>query len=176
MKTKLTVLLTLLAAWPAAAEDYLPFTERYGHQFENEQAWDEAAVILPDYPEAGRGNWFALYVNPTYANQAEVLLPLEKAADGSLRYVLSIRAPGGEPNYTYEGIRCHDLHQRPFAFGDNGNRRWIAPRNAQWRLYDNYRTAADPVRGRLMRIFCEDGIPRDAAEAEQRLQRFGKRS
>ena len=170
----LPALLVLLVTAPAAA-DYTPFHERYGHQFEDEKPWDEGEITLPAYPDAGQGEWISLYVSPTYRNQAQVQLPLEVNQDGSVRYVLSIRAAGGQPNYTYEAFRCRDSLYKAFAFGDNSTQSWIPSRQSQWQNFDHYRAASDPVRARLMRIFCEDGRPSDQQDAERRLRRQASR-
>jgi len=77
---------------------------------------------------------------------------VQQAADRSMRYVLAVQPQGGQPNMSYEGMRCGDRHLRSFAFGDNTNRRWIAPRNNVWRKFDSYVNANDQVRSRLMAI------------------------
>jgi len=74
---------------------------------------------------------------------------------------------------SYEGMRCGDRHHRSFAFGDNTNRRWIAPHNGTWRKFDSYTSANDPVRGRLMAIFCNDGRALTAQELDQRIRSLG---
>lgn len=176
MNKLLPALAALLAAAPLAAKDYTPFHDRYGHQFEDEKPWNESEVRLPPYPDAAQGEWIDLYVSETYGKQVRVALPPELSSDGSLRYVIAVQAGQGRPNYSYEGLRCKDRFHRPFAFGDNSNSRWIESRSAQWRHFDNYRAASDPARGRLVRILCEDGTPKDAAEAEQRLRSGAGRS
>ncbi|OAM27887.1 hypothetical protein A7P95_06145 [Eikenella longinqua] len=163
----------LLAACAAASAEYVPFAERYGYQFEDEKPWEEAAVELPAYPSLQSGEWFDLYINPTYRNKVSLQLPVQMAADRSLRYVLAVAVPGGQANMTYEGMRCGDRHLKTFAFGDNTNRRWIAPRNTGWRQFDSYVNANDPVRGRLMAIFCNDGRPLNEQELDQRIRRLG---
>ena len=86
-----------------------------------------------------------------------------------------IRAAGGQPNYTYEAFRCRDSLYKAFAFGDNSTQSWIPSRQSQWQNFDHYRAASDPVRARLMRIFCEDGRPSDQQDAERRLRRQASR-
>ncbi len=163
----------LAVAWTAAAAEYVPFADRYGYQFEEEKPWEEAAVELPAYPSLQSGEWFDLYINPTYRNKVSLQMPVKMASDGSLCYVLAVAVPGGQANMTYEGMRCGDRHLKSFAFGDNTNRRWIAPRNTGWRKFDSYVNANDPVRGRLMAIFCNDGRPLTEQELNQRIRSMG---
>lgn len=147
--------------------------ENRSYMPEEEKPWEEAAVVLPDYPDLQRGEWFELYINPTYRNKVWLQLPVQQAADRSMRYVLAVQPQGGQPNMSYEGMRCGDRHHRSFAFGDNTNRRWIAPRNGTWRKFDSYISANDPVRGRLMAIFCNDGRALTAQELDQRIRSMG---
>lgn len=170
------ILVAVLAAGlSAAATAYVPFAERYGYQFEEEKPWEEARVELPAYPDLQSGEWFELYIGQTYRNTVLLQLPVQMAADRSMRYVLAVQAPGGQPNVTYEGIRCGDRHLGFFAFGDNSNRRWIEPRNARWRKFDSYVNANDPVRSRLMAIFCNDGRALTGQELDQRIRSLGGR-
>ena len=37
--------------------------ENRSYMPEEEKPWEEAAVVLPDYPDLQRGEWFELYVN-----------------------------------------------------------------------------------------------------------------
>lgn len=171
----LTVSFGILAAVPAVA-DYVPFAERYGYEFDNEKPWEESAVVMPAaYPEREDAG-VELYVNPTYPNRVWVHLPLELADDGTLRYVLAIRTPGGVVNYSYEGIRCVGNSHKVFAFGSGSTGSWLPFKTAEWVHFDSYRAANDKPRARLMRLFCEEGRPLNRDVSEQLLrENAGKR-
>jgi|GEM_PF-1224861 len=115
----------------------------------------------------------ALWFHGTEHTAQLMHIASQQAADRSMRYVLAVQPQGGQPNMSYEGMRWGDRHLRSFAFGDNTNRRWIAPRNNVWRKFDSYVNANDPVRSRLMAIFCNDGRALTAQELDQRIRSMG---
>lgn len=163
-------LLPLLLVLPTfALADYVPYADRYGHVFDNEKPWEESELTLPEQAVLPDRH-IELYVNQTYTNRAFVHLPVVLADDGSLRLGITIRTPNGTDNHSYEGIRCLDHHHKTYAFAGGSSNSWHIPRQSTWQHFDSYRSAADPARARLMRIFCEDGRPLTAETANRLLQ------
>lgn len=168
-------LLTLLLLPALAYADYVPFADRYGHTFDNERPWEESPLALPERVNLSEQP-IELYVNQTYTNRAFVHQPITLADDGTLRYSLTIRTSSGSDNHSHEAIRCTDHHHKIFAYGNTSSPNWHIPRQSTWQHFDSYRAANDPVRARLMRIFCEDGQPLTAETANRLLQQqAGKR-
>ncbi|MDO1508885.1 MULTISPECIES: CNP1-like family protein [unclassified Neisseria] len=148
----------------------------------------EADVALPAFPDTRNGGWFDIYVNNTYTKKPKILLDsIALAPDGTVRYVLNIQSKQGYDNLSSEGIFCAGTSfslkesQRSsfkvFGYGDTVNKRWITPRNGEWKPIGAILNTADPVRGVLYRAFCEDGKPENEQALRERvIRRAGSRS
>ncbi|OSI15349.1 CNP1-like family protein [Neisseria dumasiana] len=148
----------------------------------------EADIGLPPFPDLQSGHWFDIYVGNTYDKKPKILLySISIAPDTSVRYVLNIQSKQGYDNLSAEGLFCADTtfstkeskrsSFKIFGYGDTVNKRWITPRNADWKPIGAILNSADPVRGVLYRAFCEDGKPGSAEVLRQRvMERSGKHS
>lgn len=148
----------------------------------------EADIGLPPFPDLQSGHWFDIYVGNTYDKKPKILLDsISIAPDTSVRYVLNIQSKQGYDNLSAEGLFCADTtfstkeskrsSFKIFGYGDTVNKRWITPRNADWKPIGAILNSADPVRGVLYRAFCEDGKPGSAEVLRQRvMERSGKHS
>ncbi|KPN73708.1 CNP1-like family protein [Neisseria sp. 74A18] len=148
----------------------------------------EADIGLPPFPDLQNGHWFDIYVGNTYDKKPKILLnSISIAPDTSVRYVLNIQSKQGYDNLSAEGLFCTDTtfstkeskrsSFKIFGYGDTVNKRWITPRNADWKPIGAILNSADPVRGVLYRAFCEDGKPGSAEVLRQRVtERSGKHS
>ncbi|SUA36086.1 Cnp1 [Neisseria zoodegmatis] len=146
----------------------------------------EADIGLPAFPDTRSGNWFDIYVGNTFDKQPKILLDsLIIAPDTSVRYVLNVKSKQGHDNLSAEGLFCADTSFsikeskrssfKIFGYGDTVNKRWITPRNAQWKPVGAILNSADPVRAPLYRAFCEDGGPANVEVLRQRvIERVGK--
>ncbi|OSI34693.1 CNP1-like family protein [Neisseria dumasiana] len=157
-------------------------TEKAAREFK------EADIGLPPFPDLQSGHWFDIYVGNTYDKKPKILLDsISIAPDTSVRYVLNIESKQGYDNLSAEGLFCADTtfstkeskrsSFKIFGYGDTVNKRWITPRNADWKPIGAILNSADPVRGVLYRAFCEDGKPGSAEVLRQRvMERSGKHS
>ena len=122
-------------------------------------------------------------MDENYGKQPKILLDslqIMPAPDGSIRYILNIRSDKGYDNLTAEGIFCARSSIRfgndklssykVFGYGDTVNRRWIQPRNTEWKPIGGALSRNDALRAVLYAAFCEDGIPTDTHGLIQRLK------
>lgn len=94
------------------------------------QATEEVPVELPPFPK--EENLKSFYVSPTSTHTFMIDLPsvsIEK--DGVIRYTLVSKSRTGALNISHEGIRCHTLDRKSYAFGrSNGD--WVRSRHDEW--------------------------------------------
>ena len=106
----------------------------------------EHTAALPPLPDTHSEGWFDIYVDEDYGKQPKILLDslqIMPAPDTSIRYILNIRSDKGYDNLSAEGIFCARSSIRfgndklssykVFGYGDTVNRRWIQPRNTEWK-------------------------------------------
>lgn len=95
-----------------------------------EEAWREATLALPPYPDQARlleldidtgANPFRYYLDPE---------SLSVGADRVVRFTTVIVSPSGVRNVTYEGLHCGERTQRRFAYGSGGD--WHPLPGADW--------------------------------------------
>ncbi len=135
------------------------------------RTWQEVTVQLPPAPL--QENLVSFYVSAATDNHFYIDgTTLMVGADGVVRYVLVVRAPGGASNVSFEGMRCATRERRLYASGrPDGS--WVKPRNSDWRrILDvpaNRQHAA-----LFLDYFCPAGvIVGDADEARSALRRGG---
>ncbi|OSI07212.1 Cnp1 [Neisseria animaloris] len=183
-------LLAAIQAFAVPRSDKNTLTNTRYQESEAERAareFKEADLPLPAFPDTGSSGWFDIYVGNTYSKKPKILLDsITPAPDGTVRYILNTQSNRGYDNLSSEGIFCAGTSfslkesQRSsfkvFGYGDTVNKRWITPRNGEWKPIGAILNTADPVRGVLYRAFCEDGKPESAEALRERIvRRAGKR-
>ncbi|WP_239427746.1 CNP1-like family protein [Snodgrassella communis] len=165
-----TVLLTMLLSvcTLALARKETLYNEHYIGPDEN-QAWEELAVPMPAYPTANE-QWANIYVNQTYTGQPKLMLnSISIHTDHTVHYILNQQSNQGINNLSTEAIHCPTRRMKVFGFGDDVNKRWIQPRNSQWKVIGTTLNQLDKVRSVLYQTFCEDGLPRNQQELMKRI-------
>ncbi|HEY9931187.1 TPA: cryptic protein cnp1 [Neisseria meningitidis] len=180
------LLLLALAAGTSLAAGFsqkdTPINTRYRETPEEAAAreFKEHTAKLPPLPDTHSDGWFDIYVDENYGKQPKILLDslqIMPAPDGSIRYILNIRSDKGYDNLTAEGIFCARFSIRfgngkpssykVFGYGDTVNRRWIQPRNAEWKPIGGTLSRNDALRTVLYQAFCEGGVPADTKTPER---------
>ncbi|MCP1661204.1 CNP1-like family protein [Neisseria perflava] len=182
------LLLTLAAAsafaLPRSDKDTLTNT-RY-QESEAEKAareFKESEVALPPLPDTKSGDWFDIYVDAAYDKKPKILLSsiqIMPSPDNSIRYILNTQSSQGYDNLTAEGIFCarstfdygEDKRSsyKIFGYGDTVNKRWIQPRNAEWKSLGSAMNRNDKLRATLYNAFCVDGTPTTQEGLIERLR------
>lgn len=188
MRRAILLILTLTAGTSLAtsfSQKDTPINTRYRETPEEAAAreFKEHTAELPPLPDTHSNGWFDIYVDENYGKQPKILLDslqIMPAPDGSIRYILNIRSDKGYDNLTAEGIFCARSSIRfgndklssykVFGYGDTVNRRWIQPRNTEWKPIGGALSRNDALRAVLYAAFCEDGIPTDTRGLIQRLK------
>nr|WP_101121154.1 CNP1-like family protein [Neisseria meningitidis] len=199
MRRTALLLLALTAGTSLAAgfsQKDTPINTRYRETPEEAAAreFKEHTAKLPPLPDTHSDGWFDIYVDENYGKQPKILLDslqIMPAPDGSIRYILNIRSDKGYDNLTAEGIFCARFSIRfgngkpssykvfgygkpssykVFGYGDTVNRRWIQPRNAEWKPIGGTLSRNDALRTVLYQAFCEGGVPADTKGLVQRLK------
>ncbi|WP_239323902.1 CNP1-like family protein [Snodgrassella gandavensis] len=166
-KTMFATLLLGVCALALARKETL-YNEHYIGPDEN-QAWEENAVPIPAYP-AGNEQWANLYISQTYTGQPKLMLnSIHINTDHTIHYILNQQSKQGINNLSAEAIHCPTRRMKVFGFGDDVNKRWIQPRNSQWKVIGTTLNELDRVRSVLYQTFCEDGLPRNQQELMQRI-------
>lgn len=138
-------------------------------------------MALPAVPATDSGEWFDLYINNTFTKKPKILLDsIAFAPDRTVRYILNTQSARGHDNLSAEGIFCAENSlslnansrstYKIFGYADTVNKRWITPRNAEWKPIGAILNSADPIRGVLYRAFCVDGLPDNDAALQQRVR------
>lgn len=167
IKTVLTVLLLGVCACALARKETL-YNEHYIGPDEN-QPWEEQAVPMPAYP-AGNEQWADVYISQTYQGQPKLMLnSIQINTDRTIHYILNQQSDQGINNLTAEAIHCPTRRMKVFGYGDDVNKRWIQPRNSQWKVIGTSLNQLDKVRSVLYQTFCEDGLPRNQQELIKRI-------
>lgn len=171
-------------ALPKSDKDSL-VNSRYQESAEEKAAreFKEAEADLPALPDTRSGAWFDVYVGETYAKQPKILLSslqIMPAPDTSIRYILNTQSSQGHDNLTAEGIFCarssfnyggdKRSSYKVFGYGDAVNKRWIKPRNADWKPMGGAMNRNDELRSVLYNAFCVDGAPNTVEGLVERLQ------
>lgn len=145
--------------------------DKYYVESEKDKPWEEVAVPVPKYPD-NTAQWLDLYVSPTYVGNAKLMLnSIEIAPDKTVHYILNTQSSNGANNLSAEALLCTERSVKTLAYGDDVNHRWITPRKSQWRNIGNSLNQLDAVRGGVLyKTFCEDGLPRDNKELQDRIR------
>lgn len=133
--------------------------------------WQEIEVPFPPPPLPG--NRLPLYVSAATANKFYIDgASLSVGADGVIRYVMIVEAPGGGRNVTFEGMRCEARGRRIYASGRLDGT-WSKARKSEWvRIQDAYANRQHAAL--FLEYFCPNGVSvRSAAEARDALVRGG---
>lgn len=192
---RLTLLLFLaLAATSASAlpqsDKDSPVNNRYQESGAEKAAreFKESDAGLPPIPDTKSGDWFDLYVSETYSKHPKILLSslqIMPSPDTSIRYILNTQSSNGYDNLTAEGIFCARSSfqykggklssYKIFGYGDPVNRRWIQPRNGDWKPIGGAMSRNDELRSVIYHAFCVDGTPGTVEGLAERLkQRAGR--
>ncbi|STZ76511.1 CNP1-like family protein [Bergeriella denitrificans] len=174
-------------ALPRSDKDTLTNT-RYKESTAEKAAreFKEADADLPPLPDTASGDWFDLYVSEDYTRKPKILLDslqIMPAPDTSIRYVLNVQSAQGYDNLTAEGIFCarssfnyggdKRSSYKVFGYGDTVNRRWIQPRNGEWKSLGQAMSRNDELRTVLYQAFCVDGTPQSVEGLVERLKERG---
>lgn len=112
----------LLFAALARAEDEGPAI-----QFIERDAWKEAPVELPAFPDDQGLLEVPLQIGDSSLRMFIHEPSLSIGDDGVVRYTMSLRSPSGAENIFYEGIRCSTHELRSYAF---------ATRKGEWKVLE----------------------------------------
>lgn len=145
--------------------------------------FNESQENLPVIPNLNDGDWYDIYVAPTFTGKPRILLPsIHTATDGSIRYVFNNRSAAGYDNVSAEGILCitgtklldsEGSKLKIFAYADTVNQRWIEPRKSEWQILGGSRNSSDKVRRVLYEAFCQDGKTQNDEQLRQRVRHYG---
>ena len=118
--------------------------------------WQEGAITLPVFPEDG--NLVEFPVGSISKNRFSVdKSSLTIGADGVVRYVLVIKAPGGGTNVTFEGIHCRERQYKVYAIGRDDHS-WSKLHSSEWIVIEN-----KPLNRHHavlnQELFCPSGAP-----------------
>ncbi len=156
-----------LATLPAHAQINRPDTE----DLMKERDWREAAITLPEFPQAERlvefyvsaSTSFRFFIDPK---------TLMVGDDGVIRYVLVARSASGARNVSFEGIRCKTGEFKQYATGRD-DASWVERRGAEWVPIDS-KTVNRQHQALRSEYFCPRGVPiHTAAEGIDALRRAG---
>lgn len=169
-KTTLTALMLVMCTFAFA------FTwkkSEYNEHYigpDEDKPWEEQALQLPAYPK-GNEQWADIYVSQTYRGKPKIMLEnIVIHTDRTVHYILNQQSEQGINNLSAEGMHCRSRTVKIFAFGDDVNKRWVKPRNSQWKVIGTTLNQLDKVRSVLYQTFCEDGLPFNQQELMQRIK------
>lgn len=179
-KTAYGFLLAVALCGSAAAESLTEkrFDQMGGGRLETEN-FSESKLSLPAVPDPADPEWLDIYVSPTFRGKPRILLSsITTAADGSVRYLLNNRSAAGYDNISAEGLLCvtgnkllgsEGAKLKTFAYADLEGRRWITPRQSDWKVIGGKINGSDPVRRELYIALCIDGRAKNDQALHQRV-------
>lgn len=140
-------------------------------EFEEEQAWKEADIEPPAFPQGE--NLREFYVSETATNNYMLDgSTLQPGADGVVRYVLVVKTSGGATNISFEGIHCKERRWKLYATG-RANGTWSKVRMPQWRPIEN--KPVNRHHAALSRdLLCPSGDAIQTADEGRNALRLGK--
>lgn len=172
---KLSILFMLILASIAWAKDDSTLSNRYYVESEKDLPWQEVAMDMPAYPGEDE-EWIDMYVSNTYRGQPKLMRnSIRFAPDKTVHYILNIQSAQGFNNISAEAMHCAKRSIRIFGYADEINQRWIMPRTSDWQVIGSLMNTLDPVRNVLFKTFCEDGLPRNEKELNERIENRAKR-
>jgi hypothetical protein len=127
---------TMLAFASCAAHAQSQFEEDFD---DLEKPWQEIAIQLPAAPVAE--NLLPFETVSATATQlfAVDAKSLTVGADGVVRYTLVSTSQSGAKNISYEGIRCHSMENKLYAFG-HPDGAWARSRRDKWEKIPRHST------------------------------------
>lgn len=166
-KTAVTAILLFMCAFAFARKD-----DSYNQHYigpDEDAPWEENALPLPAYPQ-GNEKWVDIYVSQTYKGHPKLMLDnIVINTDKTVHFILNQQSDQGINNLTAEAMHCQSRSSKILAFGDDVNKRWIQPRNSQWKVIGTTLNQLDKVRSVLYQTFCEDGLPMNQKELIERI-------
>lgn len=137
---------------------------------EADQPWAEQKVAMPPYPD-NQAQWVDLYVGGTFSGQPKLMVnSVFINKDKTVHYILNQQSREGINNLSAESMYCPKRSVKTYGYGDDVNKRWIQPRNPQWKVIGTVLHQLDPVRSVLYQTFCEDGLPDSQKELLNRIR------
>ena len=127
----------------------------------------EREVKLPPFPKDGS----LLQFDPSAANSNRFFVDADSISiddDGTVRYTLVVKTPGGGENISYEAIRCETTELKAFAFGRRDGT-WSNARAPAWRKI-RYQDVNRQHGVLYAHYFCPDGAP--IASVKDAINRF----
>ena len=127
----------------------------------------EREVKLPPFPKDGS----LLQFDPSAANSNRFFVDADSISiddDGTVRYTLVVKTPGGGENVSYEAIRCDTTEQKAYAFGRRDGT-WSNARAPVWRKI-RYQDVNRQYGVLYAHYFCPDGAP--IASVKDAINRF----
>ena len=127
----------------------------------------EREVKLPPFPKDGS----LLQFDPSAANSNRFFVDADSISiddDGTVRYTLVVKTPGGGENVSYEAIRCDTTEQKAYAFGRRDGT-WSNARAPVWRKI-RYQDVNRQHGVLYAHYFCPDGAP--IASVKDAINRF----
>ena len=127
----------------------------------------EREVKLPPFPKDGS----LLQFDPSAANSNRFFVDADSISiddDGTVRYTLVVKTPGGGENVSYEAIRCDTTEQKAYAFGRRDGT-WSNARAPVWRKI-RYKDVNRQYGVLYAHYFCPDGAP--IASVKDAINRF----
>jgi len=127
----------------------------------------EREVKLPPFPKDGS----LLQFDPSAANSNRFFVDADSISiddDGTVRYTLVVKTPGGGENVSYEAIRCETTELKAYAFGRRDGT-WSNARAPVWRKI-RYQDVNRQHGVLYAHYFCPDGAP--IASVKDAINRF----
>jgi len=127
----------------------------------------EREVKLPPFPKDGS----LLQFDPSAANSNRFFVDADSISiddDGTVRYTLVVKTPGGGENVSYEAMRCETTELKAFAFGRRDGT-WSNARAPVWRKI-RYKDVNRQYGVLYAHYFCPDGAP--IASVKDAINRF----
>jgi hypothetical protein len=128
--------LTVLALACGSVRAESQFEEEFD---DTEKPWQEIAIQLPALPAPENLVPFETISATATQSFAVDAKSLTTGSDGVVRYTVVSTSPSGAKNISYEGIRCHSLEQKLYAFG-HANGSWSRARRDKWETIPRHST------------------------------------
>jgi hypothetical protein len=128
--------LTVLAMACGSVQAESQFEEEFD---DTEKPWQEITLQLPALPAAENLIPFETVSVTATQSFAVDAKSLTTGADGVVRYTVVSTSPSGAKNISYEGIRCHSMERKLYAFG-HSNGTWSRARRDKWETIPRHST------------------------------------
>lgn len=136
---------------------------------DTEKPWQEIAIQLPALPVTENLLPFETISATATQSFAVDAKSLTTGSDGVVRYTMVSTSSSGAKNISYEGIRCHSMERKLYAFGQ-ANGSWSRARRDKWETIPRHSTNNHHATLAL-EYFCDGrAIAGNAAEIVNRLK------